>query len=254
MEQRNSGRSPACILQYNSGKSLIAFQVMQATIIDINENTLLVQEPLLRDRTLPTLDDFHCFPLHKQACRTVSYVRKKGFKSTSVISDPHADFLVVSVTLHSKDCKLPTINIANCHNRLQNHNWRTCNQPTHSLDPLFHEIFTLVDLVAGDMNKYHPRWEAGHQPSQWAQNLVDICNTSNFRLANTPNTLTSYLINNSRPAVLDLTFFNQDQVTVSNWHTDLQHKALYHTPISYQAWPKTGTHQEYKRYNCKKTN
>jgi len=104
------------------------------------------------------------------------------------------------------------------------------------------------------MNKHHPRWETGRQPSQWAQNLVDICNAANFHLANTPNTLTSYPTNNSRPAVLDLTFFNQDQITVSNWHTHLEHKALDHTPISYQAWPKTGTHQEYKGYNWKNTN
>jgi len=52
----------------------------------------------------------------------------------------------------------------------------------------------------------------------------------------------TYPINNNRPAVLDLTFFNQDHVIVRNWHTHLEHKALYHTPISYQAWPKTGMH------------
>ena len=90
------------------------------------------------------------------------------------------------------------------------------------------------------MNKHHPRWEAGRQPSQWALNLVDICNAANFRLANTPNLLTSYPINSSRPAVLDLTFFNQDQITVSNWHTHLEHKALDHTPISYCYEPLPG--------------
>ena len=131
---------------------------------------------------------------------------------------------------------------------LQNHNWRTRDQPTHSLDPLFHEIFTLADLVAGYMNKHNPRWETGRQPSQWAQNLVDICNAANFCLANTPNILTFYPMNNGRPAVLDLTFFNQGQITISNWHTHPEHKALDHTPISYQAWPKMGTYQEYKGY------
>jgi len=95
---------------------------MQAAIADTDANILLVQEPPLLYGTPPTLDDFHCFPSHKQACRAATYVRKKAFKSTSVISDPHADFLVVSLTLHSKDCKPPTINIANCYNRLQNHN------------------------------------------------------------------------------------------------------------------------------------
>jgi len=104
------------------------------------------------------------------------------------------------------------------------------------------------------MSKHHTRWEAGRQPSQYAQNLVDICSAANFRLANTPNTLISYLINNSRPAVLDHTLFNQDQIIVRNWHTQLEHKALDHTPISFQAWPKTGTHQEYKGHNWNNTN
>jgi len=227
---------------------------MQATIPDTNANILLVQEPPLLNGTPPTLNDFHCFPSHKQACRTVTYVRKKAFKSTSVILEPHVDFLVVSVILHRKDPKPPTINIANCYNRLQDHNWRTHNQPTYSLDPLFHEIFALADLVAGDIKKHHLRWEAGRQRSQWAQNLVDISNAANFRLANTPSTPTYYSINNNRPAVLGLNFFNQDHVTVRNWHTHLGHKAQDHTPISYQAWPKTGTHQEYKGYNWKNAN
>jgi len=104
------------------------------------------------------------------------------------------------------------------------------------------------------MNKHHPRWETGRQPSQWAQNLVDICNAANFHLANTPNTPTSYPINNNRSAVLDLTFFNQEHITVRNWHTHLEHKPLDHTPLSYPAWPKMGMHQEYKGYNWKNTN
>ena len=156
-EQRNAGRPPARILQYNTGKSPAAFQVMQAAISDTDANILLVQEPPLLNGTPPPIDDFHCFPSRKQACRAVTYVRKKAFKLTSVISDPHADFLVVLLTLHSKDRKPPTISIANCYNRLQNCNWRTRDQPTHSLDTLFHEIFALADLVAGDMNKHHPR-------------------------------------------------------------------------------------------------
>jgi len=227
---------------------------MQAAIADADANIPLVQEPPLLQGTPPRLDDFHCFSSYKQACRTVTYVRKKAFKSTSVISDLHADFLVVSVTLHSKDRKPLTIHIANCYNRLQIRNWRTRDQPIHSLDALFYEIFALADLVAGDMNKHYPRWETGREPSQWAQNLVDICNATNLRLANTPNTLTSYPINNSRPAVLDLTFFNENQMIVRNWHTHLEQKALDHTPISYQAWPKTGMHQEYEGYNWKNTN
>ena len=95
---------------------------MQAAILDTNANIRLVQEPSLLDGTPPTWDDFHCFPSHKQACRTVTYMRKKAFKSTSLISDPHADFLLVLLTLHSKDRKQPMINIANCYNRLQNCN------------------------------------------------------------------------------------------------------------------------------------
>jgi len=138
------------------------------------------------------------------------------------------------VILQSKDCKPPTINIANCYNRLQDCNWRTHDQPTHSLDTLFHEIFALTDLVAGDMSKHYPRWKTGGEPSQGAQNLVDICNAANFHLANTPNRLTSYSIKNSRPAVLELSFFNQDQITVSNWHIYLEHPLLEHTLISYQ--------------------
>jgi len=248
-QQQNAGRALARILQYNTGKSHTAFQFMQAAIPDTDANILLVQEPPLLNGTPLPLDDFHCFPCRKQACWTVTSVRKKAFKSSSVISDPHADFLVVSVTLHSKDRKPATINIANCHYRLQNRNWRTRDQPTHSLDALFHEIFALADLVAGNMNKQYPRWETGRQPSQWAQNLVDICNAANFRLANIPNTLTSYPINNNRPATLDLTFFNQDHITVRDWHTHLEHKALDHTPMSYQAWNKIGTQQEYKGYN-----
>jgi len=68
--------------------------VIQAAIRDTDANILLVQEPPLLNGTPPNLDDFHCFPAHKEACQTVTYVRKKAFKSTSVISDPHADFLV----------------------------------------------------------------------------------------------------------------------------------------------------------------
>jgi len=60
---------------------------MQAAIIDTDMNILLVQEPLLPDRIPPTPDDFHCFLSSKQACRSVTYVRKKAFKSSSVISD-----------------------------------------------------------------------------------------------------------------------------------------------------------------------
>jgi len=104
------------------------------------------------------------------------------------------------------------------------------------------------------MNKHHPRWETSYEPYQCAQNLVDICNVANSCLANTPNTLTSYPINHSRPAMLDLTFFNQDQITGNNWDTDLEHKVWDHTSILYQAWPKTGMHQEYKGYNWKNTN
>jgi len=241
-EQRNTGRPPARILQYNTGKSPTAFQFMQAAISDTDANILLVQEPPLLNGISPSLDNLHCFPSHKQACRAATYVRKKASKSTSVISDPHANFLVVLLILHSKDCKPPTINIANCYNRLQNRNWRTRDQPTYSLDALFYEIFALADLVAGNMKKHYSRWQTGRQPSQWVQNLIDICNAANFRLANTPNTLTSYLINNSRLAILELTFFSQEQVIVSNWHTHLEYKVLDHTPISYQAWPKNGTH------------
>jgi len=166
LQQQHAVRPLACIVQYNTSKSPTAFQVMQAAIPDTDANILLVQEPPLCNGTPPTLHDFQYFLSNKQACQTVSYVRKKAFKSTSVISDPHADFLVVSVTLHSKDCKPPTINIANCYNRLQNPNWRTRDQPTHSLDTVFHEIFALADLVAGDMNKHHPKSENGRQPSQ----------------------------------------------------------------------------------------
>jgi len=93
-------------------------------------------------------------------------VRKNAFKSISIMSDSHADFLIVSLILHSKNRKPPTISIANCYNRLQNCNGRTRDQPRHSLDVLFHEIFALADLVAGHMNKYHPRWEAGRQLCQ----------------------------------------------------------------------------------------
>jgi len=156
-QRQHAGRPPASILQYNTGKSPTAFQVMQAAIPDTDANILLVQEPPLLAGTPPNLDDFQCFPSHKQACWTVTYVRKKGFKSTSVISDPYPDFLVVSLKLHSKDREPPTISIANYYNRLQNCNWRTRDQPTHSLDTLFHEIFALTDLVAGDRNKHHPR-------------------------------------------------------------------------------------------------
>ena len=131
------------------------------------------------------------------------------------------------MTLHSKNRKPPTINIANHYNRLQNRNWRTCDQPTHSLNSGFHEIFAFVDLVAGDMNKHHPRWETSYEPYQCAQNLVDICNVANSCLANTPNTLTSYPINHSRPAMLDLTFFNQDQITVSRGDTQPFPRNLY---------------------------
>jgi len=130
---------------------------MQAAIADTDRNILLVQEPPLLNGTPPTLDDFHCFPSYKQPCQTVTFMKNKAFKSALVISDPHVNFLVVSITLHSKDRKPPRINIANCYNRLQNHNWRTRDQPTHSLDTPFHEIFTLADLVAGNMNKHHIR-------------------------------------------------------------------------------------------------
>jgi len=157
MEQRNAGHPPSHILQYNTNKSSTAFQVLQAAITDIDANILLVQEPLPLNGTPPTLANFHCFLSYKQACQAVTYVRKKAFKSTSVILDPHAEFLVMSVTLHSKDRKPPTVNIVNYYNRLHNHNWRTRDQPTHSLDLLFHEIFALADLVADDMNKHYPR-------------------------------------------------------------------------------------------------
>jgi len=139
---------------------------MQGTIPDTDANILVVQEPPLLDRTPPTLDDLNCFPSHRLGCRTVTYVRLKACKSTLVISDPHADFLIVLLTLHSKDRKPPTINIANCYNRLQNRNWRIRDQRTHSLNALFHETFALADLVAGNMNKHHPRWETGRQSSQ----------------------------------------------------------------------------------------
>jgi len=91
---------------------------MQAAIPDTEANILLVQEPPLLNGTPPSLDDFHCFPSHKQACRTITYMRKKAFKSTLIISDLDVDFLIVSVTLHSKDRRPSTINIANCYNRL----------------------------------------------------------------------------------------------------------------------------------------
>jgi len=94
-QQQYAGRPPARILQYNTGKSPTAFQVMQAAIPNTDTNIRLVQEPPLLNGTPLSLDDFHCFHSHKQACRTVTYVRMKAFKSTSVISDPHADFLVV---------------------------------------------------------------------------------------------------------------------------------------------------------------
>jgi len=210
LQQYQAGCTLAHILKYNTGKLSTAFQAIQAAISDTDVNILLVQEPLLLDGTPRILDDFHCFLLHKQACRTVTYVQKIAFKSSSVISDPHAYILVVLLTLHSKDHKPPTINIASYYNRLQNCNWRTRDQPTHSFDSLFHEIFALADIVADDMNKHHPKWEAGRQLSQWAQNLVDISNAANFCLANTPNIFTSYSINNNRPAALDLTFVNQN--------------------------------------------
>ena len=104
------------------------------------------------------------------------------------------------------------------------------------------------------MNKHHSKWQNSHQLSQWAQNLVNIYNAADLRLANTPNIATSYPINNNMPAVLDLTIFNRDHIIVRNWYTHPEHKALDHTPISYQAWPKTGMHQEYKEYNWKNTN
>jgi len=50
-EQRNPGRPPARILQYNTGKSPTAFQVIQATISDTDANMLLVQEPPLPNGT-----------------------------------------------------------------------------------------------------------------------------------------------------------------------------------------------------------
>jgi len=106
------------MLQYNTGKSLTAFQVLQAAMPDTDANILLLQEPPLLDGTPPTIDDFHCFPSQKQASQTVTYMRKKPFILISVISDPHRDFLVVSQTLHSKDRKPATINIANCYNKL----------------------------------------------------------------------------------------------------------------------------------------
>jgi len=40
-QQQNAGHAPARILQYNTGKSPTAFQVMQAAIPDTDANILL---------------------------------------------------------------------------------------------------------------------------------------------------------------------------------------------------------------------
>jgi len=73
-----------------------------------------------------------------------------------VSSEPHRDFVVTHITLHSTGHKAPAISLANCYNAIENRNQRDRGTPTHSLDALFHEIFSLADVDAGDMNKHHP--------------------------------------------------------------------------------------------------
>ena len=82
-----------------------------------------------------------------------------------VISEPHRDFVVTHITLHSTEHKAPTISLANAYNGIENRNQRDRGSPTHSLDPLFHEIFNLADVVAGDMNKHHPLWSSSTKES-----------------------------------------------------------------------------------------
>ncbi|RPB19655.1 hypothetical protein L211DRAFT_853039 [Terfezia boudieri ATCC MYA-4762] len=102
--------------------------IMQdATLSTSCSKVLLVQEPPTTAGSPPEVPDFHSFPSQKTNCRAITYVRKKAF---------------------SKDHKPPTLSVANVYNALVSRNWHVRDTPTHSLDLVFHEIFTLSDLVA----------------------------------------------------------------------------------------------------------
>ncbi|KAF8446520.1 hypothetical protein BGX38DRAFT_664235 [Terfezia claveryi] len=105
------------------------------------------------------------------------------------------------------------------------------------------------------MNKHYPNWDPTRATSQWAQNLMDIAEDAEFRLANERGTLTSFPLSDKfRTAVLNLTFFNPALLHVHSWQTHPNHKALDHVPISFSLSPIHGSSRTFRGFNWKKTN
>ena len=118
-------------------------------------NILLVQEPPTRNNRPPPTYHFHSFTLPStllERPRVTTYILKKAFRSCSIVSTPHHDYLCTLIS-HFKTLFI----IGNIYNGLISHSQRS-DFPTHSLDSLFQLIFEKCDLVAGDFNKHHPTW------------------------------------------------------------------------------------------------
>ena len=170
-----------------------------------------------------------------------------------VTSEPNRDFVVTHITLPSTDHKAPTMSFANCYNAIENRNQRDKGTPTHSLDALFHEIFSSADVVAGDMNKHHPLWNPTKPMSIWAQNIVDVSRASDFRLANSRGTNTCIPTNNNTPSVIDLIFYKNATTALTNRTALPDHRTLDHIPITFSLSPTEGTSSRYQGFNWNKT-
>jgi len=244
---------PIKVPQNNTGKSHTAFLALLQTLAETQANTLPTQEPPLNKSLHPNIDDFHSFPKCELKPRCITYVRKNAFKSTSAISKPHKDFIVCHLTLHSTEYKAPTISVANIYNALEDRNLRDRGAPTHSLDHLFHEIFSLTDIVAGDMNKHNPAWNPTKPMSIWEQNLVDIYKAAGFCLSNTKGRITCIPTNGNAPSIIDLTLLNRATADIEGWKTLPDQRTVDHIPITFFVQPALKNSTRFKGYNWNKT-
>lgn len=153
------------------------------------------------------------------------------------------------MTLHSKYNNAPAIRLGNAYNGIKNHNQRDLGTATGSLDPLFHEIFSLSDIVAADMIKHHPLWSMSGKQSTWAQNLVDVSRAADYKRATTSTATTCIPTNGNSSSCIDLTFYKNNTMEFQNETTFANDRTLDHFCITFAITLKKVTSSTFKGFN-----
>src|SRR6266566_51566 len=102
--------------------------------------------------------------------------------------------------------------------------------------------------LAGDFNIHHPWWYTEESEeyinlirisSQACSDFIPWTEGKTLQLANTPGIFTHFPRNQSRPSIIDLTFFNMPDFTIYSWHAIYNDGHGSDHCLTYTIWAST---------------